>query len=66
MSKLEMVKEMIRGYGLDPERVLVKDAMAEAHRGVVAGDLAERQTQILWRTLKENMLSELKSETANK
>src|SRR3989442_15305460 len=31
-SRLDMMKELVRGFGLDPEKVLVKDALTEPHR----------------------------------
>jgi len=62
-SRLELLKELVRGFGLDPERVLVKDAISEAHRGVVAGDPTESQAQALWSVLKAKLLSELRSGT---
>ncbi len=42
-SKLDMAKEILRSFGYDPEKILVKEAMAEAHRGVYDGQ-ADLQT----------------------
>jgi hypothetical protein len=62
-SRLELLKELVRGFGLDPERVLVKDAISEAHRGLVSGDPMENEAQALWSVLKAKMLSELKGDS---
>jgi hypothetical protein len=61
-SRLDMIKELVRGFGMDPEKVLIKDAISEAHRGIVAGDPTEDQAQALWQVLKAKVLSELKGE----
>ena len=59
-ARLEQLKELVRGFGLDPERVLVKDALSEAHRGIVSGNPMQGQAQALWAILKDKVLSELK------
>ena len=61
-SRLDLLKELVRGFGLDPEKVLVKDSISEAHRGVVAGDPTEDQARALWDVLRTRLLSELKGE----
>jgi hypothetical protein len=62
-SRLDMLKEMVRGFGLDPEKVLVKDAFSEGHRGMVTEENAtEEQARRLWAVLKDKVLSELKGE----
>jgi len=43
-SKLEMLKEFTRSLGLDPEKILVKDALAEPHR-IITGPQDEYQAQ---------------------
>src|SRR5437879_6844975 len=57
-SRLELLKELVRGFVPDPERVLVKDAESEARRRVVAGNPVERRAQALWHVLKEKVLSD--------
>ena len=59
---MDLLKEMVRGFGLDPEKVLVKEALSEAHRGIFAGDPVENQAQALWGVLKQRLISELKGE----
>jgi len=44
----------------DPEKVLVKEALSEAHRGIMTGEQAtEEEARRLWTVLKERMLAEL-------
>lgn len=61
-SRLDLLKELVRGFGMDPEKVLVKEAMTEAHRGVV-GDDQEAQIQAMLRTIKQGLVAELKTES---
>jgi integrase len=53
-SKLEMLKEFTRSLGMDPEKILIKDALAEPHR-IIAGPEIEDRTQFeaLGQALKE-------------
>jgi hypothetical protein len=55
-------RRSIEGFGLDPEPVLVKDAISEGNRGVVIGDSTEDQVRMLWTVLKWKLMSELKGE----
>lgn len=62
-SRLDLLKELVRGFGLDPEKVLVKDAISEGHRGIMTGEQAiEEESQMLWTVLKDKVLSELRGE----
>jgi hypothetical protein len=62
-SRLDLLKEMVRGFGLDPEKVLVKEALSEAHRRIMSGEQAtEEEARRLWTVLRAKMLAELKSE----
>jgi hypothetical protein len=64
-SRLDLLKEMVRGFGLDPEKVLVKEALSEAHRGIMTGEQAtEEEARKLWTVLRAKMLTELKSDRA--
>jgi len=59
-SKIEALKEIIRAWGMNPEEILVKDALAKAHRTVV-NPLEDEQHQIrvLSNALKESFKQEL-------
>ena len=66
LSPLDQAKIFCRGMGLDPEKVLVKDAFAEPHRVCVSpGEFENRQVQILTSAgkdkLKEEILAEVQS-----
>jgi hypothetical protein len=49
-SKVDMLKEIVRSLGLDPEKVLVKEAMVEPHRTIIG---EEDEITALRKTLKE-------------
>ncbi|MGB9727415.1 MAG: tyrosine-type recombinase/integrase [Nitrososphaeria archaeon] len=55
-TKVEMLKEIIRGFGYDPEKILVKEALAEPHRTAVGED---PQILELRKLLKEIFLNEV-------
>jgi hypothetical protein len=57
--KLEMLKSVIRAYGMDPEKVLMKEAFTEPHRFIQHSDVLEDHVQILSRTLREILAKEL-------
>jgi len=62
-SRVDLLKELVRGFGMDPEKVLVKDAISEAHRGVMTGrDTSEEEAKRLWTVLRDKLLLELKGE----
>jgi len=53
-SKLEMLKEFTRSLGLDPEKILVKDALSEPHRIIMSPEDEDRaQFKALGQALKE-------------
>jgi len=45
ISKVEILKEFTRSLGLDPEKILIKDAFAESHLVIVDGK-GEEEAQI--------------------
>ena len=60
MSKIEALKEIIRAWGMDPEEILTKNALAEPHH--VYADLRDReedQVKALSTALKDMMRKEL-------
>ncbi len=61
-SKLGIAKEVLRSIGIEPESVLVKDALAEPHRIVIGAEEQDnRNIQLLTRAL----LNHLRTEVAN-
>jgi len=61
-SKIDMVKEFIRGMGMNPEEILTRQALAEPHRSYAVGkDREEDQIRALCRAFKENLKRELDS-----
>ena len=35
ITKIEMLKEMVRSLGMDPDKILVKQAFSQPHRTIV-------------------------------
>ncbi|OYT30011.1 MAG: hypothetical protein B6U94_07245, partial [Thermofilum sp. ex4484_79] len=59
VSKLEVLKEIIRSLGLDPEKILVKEALEEPHRTELEGiDIEEKRLKVLRETLRRLLLEE--------
>ncbi|RLG61074.1 hypothetical protein DRN86_00785 [Candidatus Geothermarchaeota archaeon] len=56
LSRLEMMKELIRAFGYDPERILVKEAIMEPHRTEIS---QEDQYKALANSFKEMLRKEL-------
>jgi hypothetical protein len=60
VSKIDALKEIIRAWGLNPEEILTRDAMAKPHRTVIANDQVEQnQIRQLSMTLKNQMIKEI-------
>lgn len=61
VSKIEALKEIIRAWGMDPEEILTKKALATPHRAYAStGDREEDQVKALSAALKEMMKRELR------
>jgi hypothetical protein len=62
-TRLEMLKQIVRAWGMDPDRVLVKEAFIEPHRTIVSPlDREEVQIRVLSQALKEMILKELSNQ----
>lgn len=64
ISKVEILKTFARGVGLDPEKVLTQEALAEPHR--IYASMSEREDyeiRALSRELKEILRKEITSES---
>jgi len=60
-SRIEMVKELLRAFGFNPEKVLTKEALTEPHRTVVtsAAERNQAQIDIMMRVLRISLKKEL-------
>ncbi len=56
VGRLEMLKEVVRSLGLDPEKILVKEALVEPHRSILE---PENQVKLLSHSLREFLLREV-------
>jgi integrase len=62
-TRLEMLKQIVRAWGMDPDKVLVKEAFIEPHRTIVSPlDHEEVQIRALSQALKEMILKELSNQ----
>ena len=60
-SKLDQVKAFMKSLGLNPEELLVRDAMSKPHRTIMDSEQNEQeQFQILGQALKNAILNGLK------
>jgi len=59
-SKIDMLKEMMRAWGLEPEKILTREALAEPHRVSASSEEREKeQIRLLGSALKESLKKEL-------
>lgn len=61
MDRASMLKEIIRAWGYDPEKILLTDAIAEPHRTICEKPITteENEVKLLSNALKEMMKKEL-------
>jgi len=58
-SRIEMLKEMVRALGLNPEEILTKEALTMPHRTVIMAGRDESQIETLLKALKHKLKQEL-------
>jgi pyrroloquinoline quinone (PQQ) biosynthesis protein C len=58
-NRIEMLKEMVRALGLNPEEILTKEASSMPHRTVITGGRDESQIEALLKALKQKLKQEL-------
>jgi len=60
VSKIEMLKTVAMGMGLDPEKILTREALAEPHRiHISANEIEDNEIRMLSKELKEALKREL-------
>ncbi|MFQ5758703.1 MAG: tyrosine-type recombinase/integrase [Candidatus Bathyarchaeia archaeon] len=66
-ARIEILKEMVRALGLNPEEVLTKKALAKPHRTVITAEIENDQNQnqinALLKALKQELKQEITEET---
>ena len=55
-NRIQIIKEIVRSFGLNPEEILTREAIAKPHRTVVDGD---SQVNTLMSVLKQKLKQEL-------
>jgi len=58
LSKVEQLKTIIEAWGMDPNKILSKEALAMPHRTVI--DPKHRQIEVLNQALKKAVIMELR------
>jgi len=62
-TRLEMLKQIVRAWGMDPDKVLMKEAFVEPHRTIIPqSGYEEVQIKALSQALKEMMRKELSND----
>ena len=61
LSKLEQLKTIIEAWGMDPKKILSREALAIPHRTVI--DSKRRQIEVLNQALKQAIIMELQENT---
>jgi len=66
-SRIEILKEMVRALGLNPEEILTKEALTMPHRTVITAGMEADQNQInmLVNALKQKLKQEITAEVPN-
>jgi len=68
-SRMEILKEMVRALGLNPEEILTKEALAKPHRTLIAEGVepncGQKHIDTLMRTLKQKLKEEVAAEMPN-
>jgi len=57
LNKVEMLKTIVKSLGLDPERVLIMEALQEPHRTIMGAE--EEEERVLRETLREALRKEI-------
>lgn len=63
-SRKQILIEAVRSLGFDPEKTLVKDALAEPHRAI-AGPPEERDVEDLQRMLQQAVVAVVQQKNTN-
>jgi len=60
VSKIDTLKEMMRAWGLEPEKILTKEALAEPHRAYANSEEREKEDiRLLGAAMRESLKKEL-------
>jgi len=65
-TKIDMLKEMMRAWGLEPEKILTREALSEPHRTYTTADERENnEIRLLGLALKDHIKKELFATTSS-
>jgi hypothetical protein len=66
-SRIEILKEITRALGLNPEEILTKEALAKPHRTIITAGMKTNQdhVDVLLKALKQKLKQEITAEMPN-
>jgi len=59
LSQIDTLKGIVRAFGLDPEKILTKEALIEPHRTMIVGKDDQHQIDTLLHAFKQKLKQEL-------
>jgi hypothetical protein len=62
-NRIQMLKEIVRSFGLNPEEILTREALEKPHRTVIRAGIEASQVDTLLKALKQKLKEELTTET---
>ena len=65
LNRIQILKEIARSFGLNPEEIMTKEAMVKPHRTVIGAGIETSQVDTLLKALKQKLKQELAVETPN-
>jgi hypothetical protein len=62
-NRIQILKEIVRSFGLNPEEILTKEALENPHRTVIRAGIETSQVDTLLKALQQKLKEELTTET---
>lgn len=59
VSKIDALKEIVRAWGMNPEKILTREALSEPHRTCISERREDRELQVLSQALREIVRKEI-------
>lgn len=65
-NRIQILKEIARSFGLNPDEILTKEALAKPHRTVIKAGIETHQMNTLLEALKQKLKQELATDNIPK
>ena len=62
-NRIQMLEEIVRSFGLNPEEILTRETLESPHRAVIRAGIEVSQIDTLLKALKQKLKEELTTET---